>query len=149
VIAEGDFKISGGVMRKLGSILIALTVVACGGGGGGNGSPAPNNPGPGPNPGGPSSSSASVVMQREGLGAGYEGTVWSFNPASVTIARGGTVTWTNGLNESHNVIFAQAAGAPANVPEHTSGSNSRTFSSSGTFNYQCTIHPMAGQVVVQ
>ena len=136
-------------MRTIGSILIALTVVACGGGGGGNGGPTgPNNPGPGPNPGGPSSTSASVVMQKQGDEYGT-GTVWSFNPSSVTIVRGGTVTWTNGLNELHNVVFAQAPGAPANISEHTSGSNTRTFSSAGTFNYQCTIHPMGGAVVVQ
>jgi plastocyanin len=134
-------------MRTVSSILIALAVVACGGGGGGNGGPtSPNNPGPGPGPGNPSSS-ASVSMQS--AGDGYGGTVWSFNPASVTITRGGTVTWTNGLNETHNVVFAPAAGAPQNVPEHQSGSNSRTFSTSGTFSYQCTIHPMSGQVVVQ
>jgi plastocyanin len=136
-------------MRTLGSILIALTVAACGGGGGGgNGGPtSPNNPGgPGPTPGNPSSS-ASVSMQRQG--DGYGGTEWSFNPATVTITRAGAVAWTNGLNELHNVVFAPVAGAPANIPEHQSGTNSRTFSSTGTFNYQCTIHPMSGQVVVQ
>jgi plastocyanin len=132
-------------MRTVSSILIALTVVACGGGGGGNGGPtAPNNPGPGP---GPNPSSANVSMQ--GAGDGYGGTVWSFNPASVTIARAGTVTWTNGTGVAHNVTFAASAGAPANVGDHQSGSNSRTFSSSGTFTYQCTIHTIGGQVVVQ
>jgi plastocyanin len=136
-------------MTTVRSLLIALAVVACGGGGGNGGGPtAPNNPGPGPNPGGPTSSSASVVMQKQGDEYGA-GTVWSFNPSAVTIARNGTVTWTNGLNELHNVVFAPAAGAPANVPDHTNGSYARTFSTAGTFNYQCTIHPMSGQVVVQ
>jgi plastocyanin len=85
----------------------------------------------------------------QSAGDGYGGTVWSFNPANVTIARTGTVTWSNGLNETHNVVFSQATGAPADIPAHSSGSNSRTFSTTGTFSYQCTFHPMAGQVVVQ
>lgn len=136
-------------MRTFGSILIALTVVACGGGGGGNGGPTgPNNPGPGPGPGpNPPSSSANVSMQ--GQGDGYGGTVWSFNPASVTITSGGTVAWANNTGVAHNVTFAASAGAPANIGDHSSGSNSRTFSSGGTFSYQCTIHSIGGQVVVQ
>lgn len=133
-------------MTTIRSIPILFAIIACGGGGGGNGTPtSPSNPGPGPGPGSPSGASVDI----RSVGDGYGGLVHSFNPSSVTITRGAAVTWTNGSGEVHNVTFAGGTGAPANIGDHSSGSNSRTFSSSGTFNYQCTIHAITGQVVVQ
>jgi len=74
----------------------------------------------------------------------------TFSPSSVTIVRTGTVTWTNGAGIAHNVTFGLTAGSPANVPDFTTGSASRTFPTAGTFPYQCTIHPgMTGQVSVE
>lgn len=74
----------------------------------------------------------------------------TFSPSSVTIAATEAVTWTNGSGTAHNVTFNQVTGAPANVPNFTTGSASRTFPTAGTFPYLCTIHPgMAGQVIVQ
>ena len=71
-----------------------------------------------------------------------------FQPSQVTIARGGTVTWT--FAALHNVTFQSGNGVPANIPNTSSGSVSRTFTTAGTFNYTCTIHPgMNGSVVVQ
>lgn len=117
--------------------VVAAAVVACGGGGGGDGPTGPG-PGPGPGPGTPSPS-ATVTM-----GAS------SFSPASVSITRSGTATWNNTSGISHNVTFAAVTGAPSNIPDHTSGSNQRTFGTTGTFNYQCTLHGgMAGSVSVQ
>jgi plastocyanin len=74
----------------------------------------------------------------------------SFNPATVTITVAGMVTWTNNTGIDHNVTFAQATGAPTNVPNFSTGSASRSFPTAGTFAYQCTIHAgMNGSVVVQ
>jgi plastocyanin len=74
----------------------------------------------------------------------------TFSPSSVTIAATEAVTWTNGSGTAHNVTFGQVTGAPANVPDFTNGSQSRTFPTAGTFPYQCTIHAgMTGQVIVQ
>lgn len=120
-------------------ILLSLATIACGGGGGSTvtGPNPPNNPTP---------SSANVSMRSEG--DIYGEYTHSFSPANVSVARGGQVTWTNSTNEQHNVTFA-GAGAPASIANHTSGSNSRTFASSGTFDYSCTNHPgMAGRVTV-
>ncbi len=71
-----------------------------------------------------------------------------FTPGTVAIARGGTVTWTFGAL-THNVEFGGTAGAPTNIPITTNASVSRTFSSAGTFNYLCSLHPgMVGTVIV-
>jgi plastocyanin len=72
----------------------------------------------------------------------------SFTPSSVTITTGGQVTWT--FNGEHNVTFS-TQGSPANIPNQTSGTQSRVFPSNGTFAYICTIHgtAMSGTVRVQ
>ena len=74
----------------------------------------------------------------------------NFNPANVTIARTGEVTWQ--LAASHNVTFAATAGAPANIGTCATGTctTARTFNTAGTFDYQCTNHAgMNGTVTVQ
>jgi plastocyanin len=73
-----------------------------------------------------------------------------FNPQNVTVAQNGTVTWQwVGLTALHNVTFAAVTGAPGNIADRSSGSESRTFTATGTFTYQCTNHiGMTGQVVV-
>jgi plastocyanin len=62
-----------------------------------------------------------------------------FTPAFVAIARAGTVTWTFGARV-HNVEFGNTGGAPANVPNTSNASVSRTFNAAGTFAYTCTLH---------
>ena len=73
----------------------------------------------------------------------------SFSPTSITIDQNESVTWTNPSGQVHNVTFADED-APADIGDHSSGSNSRTFANTGTFSYVCTNHEgMAGTVVVQ
>src|SRR5688500_1808281 len=50
----------------------------------------------------------------------------TFAPSTVTIARGGTVTWTFGARP-HNVTFGSTAGAPASVPTTTNAAVARQF----------------------
>jgi plastocyanin len=74
----------------------------------------------------------------------------SFNPASVVIQSGGTVTWTwRGLN-THNLTFtAGPAPLPANHANATSGSTPRTITNVGSYDYVCTNHAgMSGTVTV-
>lgn len=121
-------------------LLAAFVAIACGGSGG------PTSPTNRNEPGGPPLT-ASVAMRTTFDGVYGESN--SFSPTSVTIARTGTVTWTNETGIAHNVTFS-GTGAPANIGNHSSGSNARTFSNAGTFSYQCTNHSgMTGSVTVQ
>jgi plastocyanin len=71
----------------------------------------------------------------------------TFSPSSVDITAGGFVTWN--FATTHNVTFNVVAGAPADIPDTSSGSAAATFSIAGTFNYRCTLHPgMTGVVIV-
>jgi trimeric autotransporter adhesin len=74
----------------------------------------------------------------------------SFSPQTVTIAPGGSVTWQIS-GATHNVTFSGAAPTGGNVGDTNSGgSATRTFSTAGTYDYQCTRHSgMTGRVVVQ
>lgn len=80
----------------------------------------------------------------------YSGSSNSFSPANVEVAREGVVTWANNTGVTHNVTFASVSGAPANIPNHTSGTTNRSFPSTGRFAYECTVHAgMSGAVVVR
>jgi plastocyanin len=70
-----------------------------------------------------------------------------FTPATVTVTRNGTVTWS--FAAQHNVTF-DTQGAPPGIATRDSGTASITFPAAGTFAYHCTIHAgMSGTVVVQ
>lgn len=120
-------------------------LAACGGAGGaGPGTPPP----PPPPPGTPPPLTATVSMGN--ASDGYGGIQPAFVPALVTIARGGTVTFSNTLGGNHTVTFATVAGAPANIPAPAAGDTPRQFPVAGTFPFSCSVHPvMTGQVVVE
>jgi plastocyanin len=72
----------------------------------------------------------------------------SFSPASVTIAAGGTVRWTNSDRDSHTVT-ADSGSFDSGILA-AGGTFSHTFSAAGTFAYHCEIHPdMRGTVTVK
>jgi plastocyanin len=74
----------------------------------------------------------------------------SFTPSTITVPVGTTVTWQwQGTTSVHNVTFDAMVGAPTMIPNASSGSASRMFSTAGTFGYQCTNHlNMTGTVTV-
>ena len=74
----------------------------------------------------------------------------AFTPSNVTIGVGGTVTFAFG-DVAHNVFFDNfPAGAPDAIPgTNANMSAARTFTTAGTFEYDCHLHPgMKGTVVV-
>jgi plastocyanin len=72
-----------------------------------------------------------------------------FQPASISVAAGTTVTWTNNDNFTHDVEFT--TGDRKRLPDMKPGEKSTfTFSQAGSYHYQCHYHPqnMQGDVVV-
>ena len=73
---------------------------------------------------------------------------FAFDPITLTVAVGTTVTWTNDDNVAHNVT--------ADDGSFTSGSIAAgdtyafTFTTAGTYTYKCTIHQpnMVGTIIV-
>jgi plastocyanin len=75
---------------------------------------------------------------------GMEGV--SFAPEAIAIAAGGTVTWDNTSDISHNVVFEDESSDTLEVGD----SYGRTFDEPGSFAYQCTFHAgMEGTVTVE
>ena len=73
---------------------------------------------------------------------------FSFGPATLTVAAGTTVTWTNRDDISHTVVSTESAFKSKAVD--TDEKFSYTFAKPGTYSYFCSIHPkMTGKVVVQ
>ena len=122
---------------RLSGILVLLAGAACssstdpgtrgsGGGGGGGG-------------GGTSCPAGSVCL----LSASY-------SPTSISVARGGNVSWINDSGILHTVTFD--APRPTGVDDvglHSSGTNVRTFPTAGRFPFHCTQHGgMTGEVNV-
>ncbi len=73
----------------------------------------------------------------------------NFNPTSLNVTAGTTVTWTWTGGNSHNVTFDDGV---ENSFTQTSGTYMRQFAAAGSFPYHCTIHGasvMFGTVVVQ
>ena len=134
-------------------LVIGCLIAACGGsGGGGPTGPSGNNNNNGNNSGNnnpPPSVPLTAAVQMRFTSDMYGYAFGSFSPSEVTIARGGTVTWSNSSGAVHTVTFS-TAGAPLNVASLGSGSAVRTFETTGTFHYDCANHSgMSGSVVVQ
>ena len=72
----------------------------------------------------------------------------AFNPASVTVSVGDSVTWTNADGVAHTATADDASFDTGNIA--AGGSDSITFATAGSFSYHCAIHPaMTGTVTVQ
>ena len=71
----------------------------------------------------------------------------AFSPATLTVAKGTTVTWTNKDSVLHTVTGN--AGGPASDQLSKGDTYQFTFSTAGTFSYRCGNHAfMQGTVVV-
>jgi len=73
-----------------------------------------------------------------------------FTPATLTVAAGTTVTWTNRDDIPHTVVSTDDPKTFKSKVLDTDEKFSFTFSKPGTFAYFCSIHPkMTGKVIVQ
>jgi plastocyanin len=127
-------------VRILSIAAVLVGATACGGsgsnsggsGGGYGGSTAPANDNPAP-------SAPNTVNANPGL---------AFNPTSLTVAKGTTVTFNFGT-VGHSVTFT-TAGAPASIPVTSNAAVGVVFPTAGTYSYYCTQHSyMTGMIIVQ
>ncbi len=73
---------------------------------------------------------------------------FEFTPATVTIALGGTVTWTNDGPSTHTITADDGSFDSGDLSKGKTFSH--TFQTAGTFTYHCSIHPfMTATVIVQ
>ena len=71
-----------------------------------------------------------------------------FAPTTVTVAAGGTVTWTNNDARLHNVAAGDSSWV-SEIMAKSGGTHQRTFATPGTHAYICSLHPeMTGTVIV-
>lgn len=111
------------------AFLLVLTVAGCGA--------SSSTPSGGSSSSGTAPSAVQVVLQNI-----------TIQPADVTVAVGGTVTWVNQDTVTHNLT--DDAGTWSSGPLAPGKSFSHTFATAGTFPYHCIIHPsMTGQIIVQ
>ena len=125
--------------------VLALALVAAGCGSsddnGGGGSKTQSSPPP-PSKPAKKGKTASVSMKNI-----------QFDPKSLSVAKGTTVTWTNDDSAAHDVT---KNGGPG--PQFSSGTGNlnqgdtykQTFNTAGTIKYVCTVHPgMTGSINVK
>jgi plastocyanin len=75
---------------------------------------------------------------------------FSFSPATLTVAAGTTVTWTNRDDIPHTVVSTDDPKAFKSKVLDTDEKFTFTFSKAGTYPYFCSVHPkMTGTVVVK
>ena len=125
------------VLALVGLALSGLLLAACGGGGSKGPASTPSTlPGAG--------TGAGTVVEMVPAGAS-----WKFVPDSVTVATGGSVTWTNKSDVAHNVVFTDASVKSSDLFDKGK-SFTTTFAKAGSYSYICSVHPdMKGTVVAQ
>ncbi len=74
---------------------------------------------------------------------------FAFEPATIEVAAGDTVTWTNNDSAGHTVTQSPSGSGFNSGPLSQGGSFSQTFDTPGTFEYFCEFHAnMTGTVIV-
>ena len=96
----------------------------------------------------PSAAAPSASALPAAAGSAVTVANFSFQPATITVPVGTTVTWTNTDSAGHTV--AADDGSFTSGTLGTGAMFGQTFSTAGTFAYHCSIHAsMTGTVVVQ
>jgi plastocyanin len=93
---------------------------------------------------------ASVLFARaEGPPSAVSIDNFTFAPQALTVKAGATVTWTNKDDIPHGVAWTNNAFGKSKALD-TDDSYSLTFTTPGTYQYFCYLHPhMVGTLVVQ
>jgi plastocyanin len=98
--------------------------------------------------GGPQSLPAAPQVAKAAAGPQVHIDNFQFSPATLTISKGTTVTWTNQDDMVHTVTSASKVFSSASL--ETDDIFSYTFTTPGTYTYFCKLHPhMTATVIVQ
>jgi plastocyanin len=113
------------------------------------GQPGATGSGPASMPGMDMSSSASTPASAPAVVSGTTVAItnFAFSPASLAVKAGTKVTWTNKDGDAHTVTSTGSGGPLNSAAMNTNDTFSFTFTTPGTFNYLCTIHPFMTAVV--
>jgi len=75
-------------------------------------------------------------------------TDFAFQPGSITVAPGSTITWVNDDEEAHTITSTE--GVFKSEALESAGRFSHTFTKPGTYHYFCALHPhMRADVIVR
>jgi plastocyanin len=137
----------------IGFTLAAVAAAACSSGGSSNSLTGPTGTGAGGTgtgtTGAGAGESSTITASSTTTGGSYgTGGNYFFSPTPDTVAAGTVVTFQFG-SLIHNVVFMSGPNPPANIPGSSNTSVQRTFTTAGTYNYQCTIHGFSGVLVVK
>jgi len=100
--------------------------------------------------GGPGGATASGAPASAAAGGGTPAKIidFGYDPGTVTVKVGGSVTWTNTGATAHTVTADDGSFDSKSLASNATFS--QTFAKAGTFAYHCAIHPgMKGTVTVQ
>lgn len=133
----------------LGCLALALVAAGCGGGGDNNGGGGSSSNSSTTSTTTTSSSSSAPAPAATGGGGSVTMKSIKFNPGTVKVKAGDTVTWTNEDSVGHDVTSKTFKSGSAGGIE-PGQSFKHKFAKAGTFTYVCTVHPgMQGTVVVK
>jgi plastocyanin len=101
--------------------------------------------------GGGTSGGSTTTTAAKGAGGGGAQVVmkgFAFDPASVTVKVGESVTWTNNDNATHTVTADNGEFKSSDIAQ--GATFTFKFDKAGTYPYHCSIHPsMTGTVIVK
>jgi len=116
----------------VGHLVCAAALAACGGSGA---SPAASAPASAAGP----SEAASSEAPAAGGGDAVTIQNFAFGPASLSVAPGTTVTWTNSDTAAHTATADDGSFDSSSIAP--GATFSQAFDTAGTFAYHCSIHP--------
>jgi plastocyanin len=95
-----------------------------------------------------------AVTTATGLRAGAARTVTlkdiAFTPGSLTISKGTTVRFAFRDHDTTHNVTSTGSRRFKTIANRSSGSAARTFRRTGTYRYECTLHPgMTGRITVR
>jgi amicyanin len=134
-----------------------IVLAACGGSTSGGSTPTPTQTGNTPTTGTTATTGPTATATPSGptkaIAIDTSTGNFGFNPATITIKVGTTVTWTNTTGAPHTVTSNDGTSFDSgiNTPISANGGTfSFTFTKAGTFAYHCQIHPfMKATIIVQ